>query len=60
MFNKIEGMYHDHYTSGILKARRSEAHQVFSVDEVGFDPPGRFFKVICYAWDKANCTLGNG
>ena len=59
MFNKIEAMYEDHFQRGILKTRHPQAHQVFNGDEIGFDPTGRWGKVIRFAWDTANYTLGS-
>jgi hypothetical protein len=46
MQEKVNALYEDHYSRGILKTRRPLPYQVHNGDEIGFDPNGNTKRVI--------------
>ena len=47
MFDKLEGLFDDHYEREILKTPRPRASQVYTGDEMGLNPKGKWYRVYC-------------
>eukprot|EP00734_Pompholyxophrys_sp_LG126_P000325 Pompholyxophrys_sp_v1_NODE_114_length_1891_cov_7.971678.p1 type:complete len:313 gc:universal NODE_114_length_1891_cov_7.971678:1309-371(-) len=48
LFAKIEKMYSLHRAAGILKTPNPEPSQIWNGDEVGFDPKGKWTRVLAH------------
>eukprot|EP00961_Rhodomonas_salina_P269101 3636279-Rhodomonas_salina.1 len=53
-------MYEEHHRLGILKTKVPHPSQIFNSDEIGFDPTGKWSRVLAFRWGKTSYTIGTG
>jgi len=53
MFDKLEGLFDDHYEREILKTPRPRASQVYTGDEMGLNPKGKWYRVLALNYYQA-------
>lgn len=56
MFKKIR----DAFDKVLGKGVDPEPDQLLNADEIGFDPTGKWGRVLAFLWDRENTTMGHG